>query len=98
MDEFQTSLMRMIAAELRLLNGLTVAREMFGKSYFALGVGERLAVDQAVSGTLAAMYQGLTKDYFATPGSLERVGFGLQHPGQSPTAAGTVAPPNPQGS
>jgi hypothetical protein len=38
-ETFPVNLMRMIAAELHLLNGMTAAREIFGKSYFSLGSG-----------------------------------------------------------
>jgi hypothetical protein len=44
------NLLRAIAAELHLLNGMTAAREMFGRSYFSLGIGEKTAVDQATIG------------------------------------------------
>jgi hypothetical protein len=43
---FSENLLRAIAAELHLLNGMTAAREMFGKSYFSLGAGEQAAVNQ----------------------------------------------------
>jgi hypothetical protein len=58
-EKFSDNLMRVIAAELHFLNGMTVAREMFGKSYFALGVGEKAAVDQAVTTMVASNYQGI---------------------------------------
>jgi hypothetical protein len=35
----------MLGAELHLSNTLTVAREMFGRGYFSLGVGEKALVD-----------------------------------------------------
>jgi hypothetical protein len=56
-EKFSDNLMRAIAAELHFLNGMTVAREMFGKSYFALGIGEKAAVDQAVTTMVASNYQ-----------------------------------------
>lgn len=36
-EKFSDNLLRVFAAELRRLNGMTAAREMFGKSDFALG-------------------------------------------------------------
>jgi hypothetical protein len=37
-ETFDQNLMRMIAAELHFLGGMTAAREMFGKGYFLLGL------------------------------------------------------------
>jgi hypothetical protein len=61
-EKFSDNLMRVIAAELHFLNGLTAAREMFGKSYFSLGLSEKTAVDQAVLGMVAGNYQNLTPE------------------------------------
>jgi hypothetical protein len=75
-EKFSDNLMRMIAAELHLLNGMTVAREMFGKSYFALGAGEKAAVDQTVAGMVAANYQTITTpEALARPTTPQAVGF-----------------------
>ena len=57
---------------------MTASREMFGKSYFALGISERAAVDQTVLTAIAGIYQGIT------PAALEAhveqpMGFGV-HP------------------
>jgi deoxyxylulose-5-phosphate synthase len=49
-EKFSDNLLRAIAAELHFLNGMTAAREMFGKSYFSLGLSEKIAVDQAAVG------------------------------------------------
>src|SRR6185437_805643 len=62
-DEFQLNLMRLFCAELYFLLGMNAAREMYGKSYFALGLGEKAAVDQAVFGTVANTYQSLTPEF-----------------------------------
>jgi len=77
-EKFSDNLMRAIAAQLHLLNGMTAAREMFSKSYFALGIGEKAAVDQAVLGMLAANYQALTPEYLATQQAQQPVGFRAQ--------------------
>jgi hypothetical protein len=37
-ENFNTNLMRMIAGQLHCLVGMTAAHEMFGKSYFSLGI------------------------------------------------------------
>jgi hypothetical protein len=57
--DFQLEVIKLVAAELYFLTGMTASREMYGKSYFSLGVSEKAAVDQAVwtqiSGNLAAI-------------------------------------------
>jgi len=58
-SDFELEVIKLVAAELYFLTGMTAAREMYGKSYFSLGVTEKQAVDQAVwtqiSGNLAAI-------------------------------------------
>jgi hypothetical protein len=39
--DFNTNLMRFLAGQLHLLLSMTAAREMFAKSYFALGLRRR---------------------------------------------------------
>jgi hypothetical protein len=75
-EKFNENLMRAIAAELHFLVGMTAAREMYGKSYFSLGVGEKIAVDQAVTGMVAANYQGImTPEGLASQSTQQPVGF-----------------------
>ena len=64
---FSDNLLRMIAAELHLLNGMTAAHEMFGKSYFALGLGEKTSVDHTVLQMLTANYHWVTAEMPAAP-------------------------------
>jgi hypothetical protein len=73
--------MRAIAAELHLLNGMTAAREMFGKIYFSLGAGEQVAVNQAVFAMVASNYQSLTAESLAAQKAPEPMGF------RAPTAS-----------
>ena len=58
-NEFQLEVVKLVASELYFLVGMTAAREMYGKSYFSLGVTEKAALDQLVwthiSGNLAAL-------------------------------------------
>src|SRR6266478_10162783 len=63
MEDFDRNLLRMITAELLLLNGMTLAREMYGKSNFALGIGEKIAVDQTVLNMLSGNYQMITPEF-----------------------------------
>ena len=74
-EKFSDNLMRAITAELLFLNGMTAAREMFGKSYFSLGTGEKVAVDQAVLSMIAGNYQMLTAEFLAAQKASEPMGF-----------------------
>jgi hypothetical protein len=80
-EKFSDNLLRAIAAELHFLSGMTAAREMFGKSYFSLGIGEKGAVDQAVFGMVAANFQTLTAESLAAQESRQPAGFGIQPAG-----------------
>lgn len=77
MDEFSTNLLRAAVANLHVLTGMMAAREMFGKSYFSLGVSEKVTVDQAVLGMVASNYQALTVENLAAPQAQQPVGFGI---------------------
>ena len=84
-ENIETNLLRVIAAELYLSLGLQTAREMYGKSYFALGVGEKAAVDQAVLGAVGGNYQAMTPEFLKIQASKPPAGF------QAPTPAQKVA-------
>ena len=68
-ETFSENLMRAAVAELQFLAGMTAAREMFGKSYFALGRGEKAAVDQAVLAAVGSNYAVITPE--SRPASAE---------------------------
>lgn len=74
-ETFSENLLRAAIAQLHLLNGMTAAREMYGKGYFALGVMEKATVDQTVINMIATNYQAITAEYLATPKASEAVGF-----------------------
>ena len=59
-ERFDENLLRATVAQLQLLTTLTAAREMFGKSYFSLGAGERIAADEAAWRMIGNNYQNLT--------------------------------------
>ncbi len=61
-NSFLTNVARMIAAELYASLNMQAAREMFGKSYFSLGVGEKAILDQAVFEMIALNYQAVTPE------------------------------------
>jgi hypothetical protein len=63
MTEFETNLLKMIAAEMHFLVTMTAAREMYGKSYFALGVAEKGSLEQMAILTVGAMFQGITPEF-----------------------------------
>jgi len=70
---FDEHMLRMISSELYFLASLHCAREMFGKSYFALGTIEKVAADQALEHILAANFHRQVVQMFDTP-----------QPGQAP--------------
>ena len=74
-DDFPTNLLRASVAYLTFQSALLAAREMFGKSYFALGVAEKVAVDQAVLGNVAANYHALTPQALASQEAPRDAGF-----------------------
>ena len=78
-EKYSENLLRAIASELHALTGLTVAREMFGKSYFALGLGEKQVVDQAVTAMVASNYQTvMTPESLALQTTQQPMGFRAQ--------------------
>ena len=48
---------------------------MYGKGYFELGLGEKASVDQAVFGTIAGNFQGVTPEILASQTSPKPAGF-----------------------
>ena len=70
---FHDNLLRMVAAQLHFSNAMTAAREMFGRSYFSLGAGEKVAVDQAVFASTA-----ITPEFLAGHQPPHPVGFHVQ--------------------
>lgn len=58
-EDFTVNLMRAAVAYLQVQTTLSVSRELFSKSYFSLGLHEKIAVDQAVNGTASAFFQAL---------------------------------------
>lgn len=82
-EKFSDNLMRAIVAQLHLLNGMTAAREMFGKSYFSLGALEKASVDQTVIAMIGGNYQSLTPEFLATQQAQQPVGFRAPMPERS---------------
>jgi hypothetical protein len=63
-ENFDAILLRWIASELYFSLEMQTAREMFGKRFFSLGEGERIAVN-AVGASVRGNYQAMTLDYLA---------------------------------
>ncbi len=61
-EHFQTSLLRLLAAEVWLMVSMNASRDMFGKSYFGLGVAEKAALDHWVAGTIAANFYAINPE------------------------------------
>ena len=74
-EKFSDNLLRAIYAQLHFQSGLLAAREMYGKSYFSLGVTEKNALDQMVFGTIASTYQSITPERLASHKSKQPIGF-----------------------
>jgi hypothetical protein len=74
-EDFLTNIARMIAATLYYSVSLQTAREMYGKSYFELGVGEKGTVDQMVFGTVAGNYQSVTPENLKKQTAQQPAGF-----------------------
>lgn len=73
--EFQLEVIKLVAAELYFLTGLTASREMYGKSYFSLGVSEKAAVDQAVWTQISGNLAAITPQIFAKQIPGPKAGF-----------------------
>ena len=79
--DFQLEVIKLVAAELYFLTGMTAAREMYGKSYFSLGVTEKAAVDQLVWSQISGNLAAITPQIFAKqiPGQ-KSAGFQIPQP------------------
>jgi hypothetical protein len=76
---FSENLMRAVVAELHVLNLQTASREMFGRGYFSLGIGDKMAVEQVVLATVGGNYAAVTREWLSGPQpSPQPAGFGIQ--------------------
>jgi hypothetical protein len=90
MSEFDTNLLRMIAAELWFSNRLQVARDLFGKGYLSLSPTEKGAVEQTVFAVLGADYNLITAEWLQAQKAQQPMGF------QAPTDTSQArTSPNP---
>jgi hypothetical protein len=79
-DDFTVNLMRVIAGTLYFSVSMQAGREMYGKSYFALGVQEKASVDQAVYAQVAAHFQAITPESLKQQTATQPAGFQVQSP------------------
>jgi hypothetical protein len=79
-EDFSLALTKLLCAETFFLCSLTASREMYGKGYFALGSGEKQAVDQAVLSAVGANLNSITPQWL---GVADPKKTGFQSP-QSP--------------
>jgi hypothetical protein len=83
-ERYPVNLLRMVAAELHLQNLLVASRDMFGRGYFSLGVGERAALDQAVLGHIAGLYHPISPEFLEAQQAKQPMGFPIQQPSPTP--------------
>ncbi len=66
-EDFQLNILKLICAELYFSVGLQASHEMYGKSYFALGAGEKAALDQQVWSQISGNLATITPALFVQP-------------------------------
>jgi hypothetical protein len=64
---------------------MQASREMYGKSYFSLGAGERAALDQMVLASVASNFQNVTPEKLASQSSTKPAGFHIEPPPEENT-------------
>jgi hypothetical protein len=84
-EDFNTNMMRMICGTLYFSASMQASREMYGKSYFSLGIGERAALDQVVLASVAANFQNVTPEKLASQSTAKPAGFQIQPPPEDET-------------
>ena len=77
-EDFTTNMLRMICGTLYFSASMQASREMYGRSYFSLGVGEKAALDQLVLASVAANYQNVTPETLAIQATTKPAGFQVQ--------------------
>lgn len=79
-DKFELNLLKMVSAELYFLLGMQAAREMYGKSYFSLGVAEKATLDGVVWQNVEGNFRALTPDFAMFQTDQKPVGFQAPNP------------------
>jgi hypothetical protein len=73
--QFELNLLRLVASETYFFCSLIAAREMYGKSYFSLGMTEKQSLDQLVLSQIVGNFQSLTPEWFGGQTEGQPVGF-----------------------
>lgn len=84
---FDTNLLRFIAAGAFSSVLMQVSRDMFSKSYFSLSITEKNLVDRATNDLIGPNYHAITANYLEPKGPNNPIGF--QAPVQSQTPVAT---------
>ena len=92
-DDFTNNLIRLLASEMHFQSVLLASREMFGKSYYALGVHEKAVLEQSVVAQIGGNYTAITPAFLAGQQAPQSMGFPVQD--AMPTM-GSPTKPNPQ--
>lgn len=66
-DNREIDLMRLLIAEIWFGVSMKAARELYGRSYFSLGMIEKSALDQTVASLVATHYCALTASLSPQP-------------------------------
>jgi hypothetical protein len=74
-EDFLTNVARLIAGTLYFSVSMQASREMYGKSYFELGIQEKAALDQLVFVQVSANYAGVTPENLAMKPTPQAAGF-----------------------
>ena len=74
-ERFEENLVRVAGACLYHISHLLTAREMFGKGYYSLGLGEKTTVDQTVLQSVAAYYSQITPEVLKSQAQAKQPGF-----------------------
>jgi hypothetical protein len=77
-EDFTTNMLRMICGTLYFSTSMQASHEMYGRSYFSLGAGERTALDQVVLASVAANFQNVTAEKLASQSTAKPAGFQIQ--------------------
>lgn len=73
-ESCEVDLMRLLVAEIWFGISMKAARELYGRSYFSLGVMEKFALDQTVASMVATNYWAISP-HFPTTQYRQAAGF-----------------------
>lgn len=83
-EQYRQNLTRLACAELWTLVAMSASREMYGKSYFSLGAGEKAALDQTVLNSISGNYYTLIPEWFGDANPVQK---GFRPPDNQPESS-----------